>query len=164
MTKAFLLAGATVFLASAAAQAQPEDRRAKMVERLFERLDANEDGAVTAQEVTDSRLAAFREADANVDGVVDADEAEALRDADPERSRRRFPRRAAQQTDGDAPQRQTQFQRMDVNEDGLVTQDEFVERPVRLLEMDADADGAVTAQELLDGLPERGRRGPPPVE
>lgn len=164
-----LAVGALIAGCAVAAAAQPGgrgERASEFLNAMFERLDSDASGAITAEEIATARLSVFQTADANADGVVDAAEVDALKQADPERSQRtgrgpggRGPR--GQGSDGDP------FARIDANDDGLISQDEFVERPMRVLEFDADADGAVTQDEVREGMRARMAErfgAPPPAE
>ncbi len=146
-------AGASLILATAASAApgNPEKRAERVVNGVFERLDADENGRITETEVKDARRTAFLSADANADGVVEPSELEALRKADRERPRRGRGRFGPRPEAGEA----LDFARLDTNEDGLLTSDEFVERAIRLLEMDSDGDGAVDKAELTAGVQAR---------
>jgi Ca2+-binding EF-hand superfamily protein len=53
---------------------QFQARQARRSERMFARLDANKDGAITKAEFDASAKARFRAADANQDGVLSGDE------------------------------------------------------------------------------------------
>ena len=106
----------------------PEER----LENLFTENDANEDGVLTEDEVSESKWDRISDADLDGDGVS-VDEILSQREA----------------------QRQARFDAafasMDANEDGGLTVDEVSERRwERISQADADADGSVTQQELSD--------------
>ena len=99
-------------------------------DRFFERLDANEDGLLTADEVPEGLWEQLAEADTDGDGAVSADEVAAF--AAEHRQRPRGP-----------------FAAFDENDDGLLTEDEVPERIwEHLSPADADGDGAVSPDEL----------------
>jgi Ca2+-binding EF-hand superfamily protein len=148
------LAAAAVLLGSGAALAQmgggkgdgPRgDRmrdggamRAERVEAMFERFDANGDGAVDADEVAAYRAARFAEADADGDEKLTFEEWDAFRAA--EAARRGFERR-------------------DLDGDGALDPDEWDSMPVRFIDrFDADGDGKVTREEAENARAWRWRR------
>jgi Ca2+-binding EF-hand superfamily protein len=74
---------------TASAESDNAERVAKMVERMLEHLDENDDGSISADELPDTTERAERmisRADANDDGTVSAEEFEEAR---PERGGRR---------------------------------------------------------------------------
>ncbi|MGS6066553.1 hypothetical protein ACVFZM_29440 [Klebsiella pneumoniae] len=54
---------------------------AQTVSPILQRLDANNDGAVSRDEIVAARAKLFARLDVNSDGVIDEDETEMLRDA-----------------------------------------------------------------------------------
>lgn len=149
MWKHTLTVGAVIAGLAAGAAAQPHERGQKFLDSLFERIDTDVDGVISAAEIERTRLTAFQTADANADGVVDSDEIDALKDADVERPPRPQGRFRGRKGDGEG---RDPMARLDANADGLITQDEFVDRPMRVLEFDADGDGAVTQEEVREGM------------
>ncbi len=147
MWKHTLAVSAVIAGLTAGAVAQPHERGRKFLDTLFERVDVDVDGKISASEIESTRLTAFQTADANADGVIDDAEIEALKAADAERPPR--PRGRGRKGDGEG---RDPMARLDANDDGLITQDEFLERPMRVLEFDADGDGAVTQEEVRDGM------------
>jgi hypothetical protein len=112
---------------SCAALAQARDGGA------LEFADANNDGKVTRQEYIDARAAQFARMDRNSDGVVD--------DADsPQRAEQSaMAKRMANAARG----------RIDTNDDGKITKDEFVNAPTMLFDrFDADKNSELDAKEL----------------
>lgn len=111
--------------------AQPPADRAAMLERMME-ADANHDGQVTRAELIAWRAANFTRFDRNGDGV--------LSDADMPR----FARMTALGDQFDAMKAQ-----FDVNHDGRVTRDEFVNGPTILFDFaDANKDAVLTKAEV----------------
>jgi len=107
------------------------------------RRDADNDGAVTADEFVKPRAERFAALDANMDRVVDAQEI-----AVPMKERaaywvKRF------------------MKRLDQNSDGKISQEEFERGPkARFSERDLNGDGKITAEDLPPGAMRRsGRRG-----
>lgn len=96
-----------------------------MMDRLMQ-ADTNHDGALSASEIHDMRVAQFQQADANHDGFISTDEAQAA-----------GPRAQQMMTDDDT------------NHDGKVSQAEFLAAPSRLLDrFDTNHDGALSADEI----------------
>ncbi len=118
------------------------------VNPLFRLLDANRDGKITSQEMTQF----FKKLDRNGDGTITPDEMPAPRfGARPGGPARRITPEAIVQ----------RIMRMDKNGDGKLTKDEVPERMRRFLERaDANGDGALDKEELLKAFKQQrpGRR------
>lgn len=98
---------------------------------LFNWLDANTDGVVTQDEVSDMRGPRFDRFDANGDGTVTKAELEQVLQARLDRMRDRI------------------LKRFDANRDGLVTRQEYDAKAThRFTRFDRDNDGRVTRQEF----------------
>lgn len=111
--------------------AQPITDRAAIIERMGE-ADLNRDGVVTRAELITWRTANFTRFDRNQDGV--------LSDADIPGFVRMTPMA------GQFEMLKAQF---DVNRDGKVTRDEFVNRPTTLFDLaDANHDNQLTKAEI----------------
>jgi Ca2+-binding EF-hand superfamily protein len=105
----------------------------------FDRIDANDDSLISPQEF----LAAGHDRDKDLE--VDPEElracvADATGEAAPER-----------------PDRDTEFDRIDTNDDGFIDPDEFLaakteQATSRFNAIDTDGDGAITKQELAEAL------------
>ncbi|MEX2521043.1 MAG: calcium-binding protein [Paracoccaceae bacterium] len=123
---------------------------AKMVDRMFDHMDANGDGAIDADERAAAQAARFAASDADGDGkVTEAEMKEAAQ------------RHAAERAEKMASRR---FARLDVNGDGGVDQSEMAEargaRHERMMKrVDADGDGLVTREEAMAAKPMRGHGG-----
>ena len=103
---------------------------------IFDQLDADKDGKVTAAEMEASRTARVTAADANGDGLMSAEELAAMHLAD--MSVRASAMAAEMVT------------RMDTNGDGLLSAAEMAARPgpAQMFDrIDADGDGALTREE-----------------
>ncbi|MEM9054821.1 MAG: hypothetical protein AAGB16_05800, partial [Pseudomonadota bacterium] len=123
--------GTAVFTATAD---QHGDRGGKMLEKV----DVNQDGNITQDEITAHRAERFLSADTNGDNLVSAEEFEAF--AEIERERRH------------AERRQKHFARLDANSDGVITAEEHAsaadQRMDRMFErVDTDGDGVITEAE-----------------
>ncbi len=124
------------FSTVANAQQEPADRIASLIERL----DLNGDGGIDASEVEQARVEAFATMDLNADGFVERSEAEDLVDAAGLGAGERAGRFGRGNRDP--------FARLDSNDDGMVSRDEYVGQPVRIMNADADGDGIVTSAEM----------------
>jgi len=126
--------------AGAPAVRADEQAPGKFMERLFQRLDSNGDGVVTADEIQAFEHRLFARLDANHDGVLTAEEFAA--------------RRTGKQDAADVPQKSAaargrRFAAMDTDGDGRVTADEFAAAfNKRLSALDANGDGRITLDEL----------------
>ncbi len=128
------------------------------------RLDADQDGKVTKEELPERFQRVLDRADANDDGAIDREEAEKLAAA-----MGRFQRQGPEGRPGGPPRPGDIIERVmrfDRNDDGKVTDDEMPE-PMRerlLDRADADGDGAVDKEELekmAEEIRSRGGRGGP---
>ena len=121
-----LLAAGLIGLTAAAA---PADAHRGL--RLFDRADANKDGAVTRAEFDAARNARFAAIDANKDGALEVSELRAWRRAWPARFR------------------DARFKALDGDGDGKLGVEEYVARRKAAFErIDADKDGAVDKAEF----------------
>jgi len=124
-----LVAAAAVLLA-----AGTSDAFGPRAGRLFQRLDADGDGAVERSEIEALRGRLFARFDADGDGSLSREEMEAASS----RRRRRAPM-------GDPAAR---AERLDADGDGLVSEAEFVRGEAPVFERaDADGDGRLTRTE-----------------
>ncbi len=121
---------------------------------MLEKVDANQDGNITKDELSAHRAERFLSADTNGDNLVSPEEFEAFSLA--ERERKQAERQAKR------------FERLDANGDGLITAEEHdaaaAERMERMFDrVDADGDGVVTEAEMeaaKEAMKERrGKRG-----
>jgi Ca2+-binding EF-hand superfamily protein len=118
---------AVLLCSSCAALAQSREGGA------LELADSNNDGKITRQEYIDARAAQFSRMDRNGDGVVD--DADARERAD----QSAMGKRMAGAMRG----------RIDSNNDGKISKDEFVNAPRMLFDrFDADKNGELDAKEL----------------
>lgn len=119
---------------------------------LFDTLDADKDGKVTAAEIEANRAARVKAADANNDGLMSADELAAMRLA--EMSERAKAHAAEMVT------------RMDTDGDAMLSGAELAARPgpARMFKrIDTDGDGAISREEAAAAADmhadRRGKRG-----
>lgn len=97
-------------------------------DRGFDRLDANDDGKVTAEEMNARHEAWIEEADADGDGAVTEEEAKALREA--RRAEWRGKRNPDKNGDGVVDRleymaaAEERFEKMDKNGNGVIDEDE----------------------------------------
>ena len=133
MKRTLIVAAALLMAAPVVAIAQDGGKPGKRGAH-FERIDANKDGQVTAEEAGAISSRAFQRFDKNGDGVITPDEAPRL------------------------------FERPDANGDGQITAEELAAVwSARFMRADADGDGVVTKEEAAAAREkmrsERGKRG-----
>ncbi|MEM1225287.1 MAG: dockerin type I domain-containing protein [Planctomycetota bacterium] len=112
----------------------------------FSKLDANEDGSLTVDEVSEKGWARISQADSNGDGGVTLEEIQAAR---------------ADREDGvQRPEPGQRFAALDLDEDGLLAEDEVSEELWnKVSEADGNDDGGISIQELRE-LRESRANGP----
>jgi Ca2+-binding EF-hand superfamily protein len=136
MKYAFLMT-ASWALISTTAQAQAFD--------LFRVIDANSDQQITREETTLNAQTYFDKIDQDKDGLMTIDELK-LRAAEVEEIRGGAPDKLAQKIEADATR---QFLAIDVNGDGQLTRDEYINRALsRHQATDLNADGLITRDEF----------------
>ena len=150
----------------------PAARGVAQAPELFDRLDKNADGVVTADEVNDDAKTLFerllRASDADGDGKLSKEEFAAGRD---QRSadRRERPDRPPMRRPGQGPLQgqfnpQQLMNRLDRNGNGKIDKDEIPERLAPLLERaDLNSDGQIERREL-EAVAERLNAGAPESE
>ena len=143
LKKTLLTAAIGGLVATAAAHSAPHGGgKGERGARFLEQYDANQDRAVSAEELTAGRNARLKEFDANADGKLSLKEFEALWLA---RMRERLV---------DA------FQRLDADGDANVAASEFARSSDRRFRwVDRNADGQVTMDEMRAVRHARGERG-----
>ena len=100
-------------------------------ERMIERLDANEDGTISEDEVNAFRNERFAKFDTDKSGGLSVQEMEAGREAEKQERRAEM------------------LSRIDTNGDQEISLEEFGNREVRMFErLDANKDGEISAEEL----------------
>jgi Ca2+-binding EF-hand superfamily protein len=146
MKRALFAATAAVMLALAMPGAQAADTTtAPRHSRTdyFERLDANKDGAVTAQEMVVYRHKRFTEIDANGDGKITKEEFMAY-------SPKAKPAGAkASDAKASDARKAKYFERLDADKNGVVSGEEWdAVATKQFAALDADKDGKVTKEEM----------------
>jgi len=127
---ATLLATSAATVVTAQSAGDGKDRRAEM----FQELDANNDGTVSAEEFN-NRQDRFARADADGNGLLTAEEMMATGREREERRVARMIERLDSDGDGALSQAEIEdrrnparmFERLDANEDGVVSEEEFAE-------------------------------------
>lgn len=126
------------------------EHRAERLDRMFEKLDANGDGAIDKAEVEAGRTARFSAADANSDGVLTTDELSA---AAAKRAEKHIER---------------MMSRLDKDGDGSLSDAEYAaagdgrdsKRGAKMFKrFDADGDGRVTRAEAEAHMAKHNKRG-----
>jgi len=145
MRKIFVAAAGLAALAGAVGIAAAQSTPAQAPERGESRLwqsDANADGVLTRAEFDAARASHFTQLDADANGQVSREEMREMR-----RERGRHGRRGGGHH---------HLTRADANEDGNITRDEFLARPIAHFDrLDANDDGVIAADER----PQRRERG-----
>ncbi len=95
-----------------------------MGEAIFDRIDTNHDGVISAEEAEAARGRMFDKIDADHDGVVTAAEFEAAKDNAEKRRARRISTLAGLRAQMPSPSERVA--ELDQNHDGKVTRDEFL--------------------------------------
>ncbi|MDW9414260.1 signal transduction protein [Sinorhizobium meliloti] len=111
--------------------------QAQTASPFLQRLDGNNDGTVSRDEIVAARAKLFARLDANGDGVIDEDETEWLRDAIMDRATALQARLVSE------------MRRIDASGDGKVSRDEFRDRTLFFDLADRDGDGKLSAPEFL---------------
>ncbi|MEM9880377.1 MAG: EF-hand domain-containing protein, partial [Pseudomonadota bacterium] len=136
------LAGATAVLFFATSSVAAPNERAARLDRMLERMDTDQSGALSYDEFIARSNQRFEKTDANSDGILSAQERE---NAKAERSARGgkpgqkraglgagLLRKMDSNNDGDISRsehdahHQARFSRIDLNADGALTKDEFI--------------------------------------
>lgn len=131
--------------------------REQRAERQFKRMDRNSDGFIEVTEMETFRLRRFNRVDRNRDGSLDAKEQEGAEIRQRERAERRAAQRGTEVKERAAGR--DPFARVDSNKDGIITRDEWLERPRRLMQrVDTDKDGRVSEDEMNAALQRRANR------
>ncbi|MEM6681599.1 MAG: EF-hand domain-containing protein [Pseudomonadota bacterium] len=139
---AISLAGATAVLFFATSAVAAPNERAARLDRMLERMDTDQSGALSYDEFIARPNQRFEKTDANGDGILSAEERE---NAKAERSARGgkpgqkraglgagLLRKMDSNNDGDISRsehdahHQARFSRIDLNADGALTKDEFI--------------------------------------
>lgn len=135
---------ASAMLAAGAADAQTRERS-----QFFERLDADGDGVADAEELLAARREAFARADKDGDGYLSGSEVEALVGARGDAQRVRRGGLAGGIARRRMPDVEERVRRLDTDDDGRISEAEFIEARNPLLErFDADGDGAISREEV----------------
>ena len=161
----YLITGVLVLTMGAAGVAMAHgDRggkggRGAGIERMFEEVDANADGKITAAEMEAAAAARFGVADTDGDGFLSPEEVAA-------QAQKRMEERDAKRGERMQERQTRMFERLDENEDGKLSLEEMAARGEgrgfdRMLErLDTDGDGAISKAEAEEARGKRfGKRG-----
>jgi Ca2+-binding EF-hand superfamily protein len=121
---------------------QVSDKRGSgaRLDRMFQRLDTDEDGVISSAEISARRSAAFDQFDADGDGSLTINEIAAAQEAIREARRTARTLRNVSRARG--------FSNADADGDGTLSKDEFAEARGRMLSrIDANGDGDITREE-----------------
>jgi len=145
-TTKWIIAGAVIAATAGTAFAaegvrrQFDSERHRVGQLMFERVDADSDGAITAEEVLGAISKRFSEADANADGALTKAEAVAAVEAQTEIERaRRHAGRIADRL----------FEQLDLDDNGQLALSEIENRTKKVFALaDRNDDGKVEVAEL----------------
>ena len=165
MNLRILFAVAGALLAFSPTRAQEQERRETEREHTFQRLDDDDDGKLSRDELSMIATARFEELDRDDDGVLSSDEFLEMR------NQTTF---LSLDTDGDGriagdelPEwLRARFESVDTNDDGFVDEDEMKRMAIRvrearnapsglmrrLMELDIDGDGRLHPDELPEAM------------
>ena len=146
LTATFLIGIASTAVI-ATAKGGPGGERGAGVDQMFERVDTNQDGAITRAEIEAAGAARFATADTDGDGFLTVEEMTAAAEShDSERRAKRV---------------EARLDRLDANDDGKLSLEEMQAGSKRLDRMfdrlDADSDGAITKAEAEAAKMHRGK-------
>ncbi len=138
---AVLLLGTGV--AFAEPSSAPADNKGAGHERPLAEMDADKDGAISADESAAQATKKFDEIDKDKDGSVSLDELDKYRDAEKAK-------REAEMKKREGEMKQKYRAKVDPDGDGKITKDEFLKSAAeRQKKMDVDGDGKVTKEEAM---------------
>ncbi len=142
-------------------QGQGQGRHHRMPPPIIAALDANHDGAISADEIANAS-AALKTLDKNGDGQLTKDEYTPQRPGQPGAPEGRHDGPPNGQGGGDHPKRPVPpvDAALDLNGDGVISADEIAKAPASLLTLDKNNDGQLTREELMPPPPESGNGGP----
>lgn len=166
MKKALYLALVVALGISSTALAQNFHKgRGKGPGHRFAKLDRDQNGQITVEEMQTAKLERWLRADANKDGVISRDEIATMRK---NRGAKHFTQKDANNDgslDRDEVPRMPQavFDRLDTDKNGLLSQSELANRRGQTLEektkrfehIDANGDGQVSKAEIIEHVKER---------
>ncbi len=139
---AAIIAGTTTIGIAGYAVAESHGGKGQMIQKM----DTDGDGNITKAEVDALKAARFGEADANGDGGLSMAELETFREA--EKARRM------------AEHKQRMFDRLDKDDNGVISVDEFDSRGGSMFDrVDANDDDVISADEIEAMKEHRGKRG-----
>lgn len=153
---ALLSASGILLVGTASTLAAPEERgnRADRLERMIERLDADQSGAISLEEFARRSNERFATEDANGDGTVTTEEREAAREAHAAQREEKKSKRK----DKKGKRGEERLAQIDTNKDGAVSREEHdAFQQKRFADMDSDGDGQVTAAEFTENA--KSKRG-----
>lgn len=122
------------------------ERHAKMIDRMFEKMDTNKDGAIDASEIEAAKKARFTRMDSDGNGAISMEEMKAA---------------AAKRAEEKAERR---FSKLDANGDGAVDPAELEARKGHhckdmMAHLDKNGDGKITREEAEAAKPHHRHHG-----
>lgn len=161
MKKSIITAiAATIALTSAstfAYAAKDGDKRGPNIERMLERLDTNNDGGISLEEVKAHQANLFTQVDANNDSSLTEEEFAMIKDIRKAEREANKPEGTETADKGDKDgkrkgkrgKRGPSFDRLDADNSGNVTLEEFASQAEKMFErMDRNEDGVINADDM----------------
>ncbi|MCK5720173.1 MAG: EF-hand domain-containing protein [Thiomargarita sp.] len=126
-----------------------QERVQNRLDRLMERFDIDQDGNITLDEVQTVRTDHFTQMDVDKNGLVSVEELDNFKAKMMEQYRNNNPQANGKRAGNrDCSKRGNQIERLDNNEDGQISLEEFTANVPLFDRFDTDEDGILTQEEL----------------